>query len=74
MGNECYIQVTPFSLTVGTNVYTLPKIHQIILPSLMTMNLCTIEPVIAFHVTSIGVNVWECLHSVTTCAAQTLAL
>ena len=35
---------TPFSLTVGTSVYTLAKIHQIIRPSLMIMNLCATEP------------------------------
>ena len=49
---------TPFSLTVGTSVYTLAKIHQIIRPSLMIMNLCATVPAIAFHDTSIGINVW----------------
>lgn len=72
-GNKCEMYViinfTPFSLTVGTSVYTLAKTHQIIPPSLMTMTLCSIEPDIEFYVTSIGINV----HSVTTWAAQTLA-
>jgi uncharacterized membrane protein len=35
---------TPFSLTVGTSVYTVAKIHQIIRPSLMIINLCATEP------------------------------